>query len=500
MVWVLLFLGAAGVYLQSVNGPFFYDDLNLILDNPKMHGLGDLRALIIENLYPQRLIMNLLYGSAWDASGGQTWSFHLLNVLVHLLNAFLLERFLRLGGLKLASGRWVAVGLFLFHPLQTQAVCYIKGLVDLLETLFYLLSFNAILARRAKSFWVLGAVLTLAPWARETALLIPLVLASYLFWVRGENVDDDWKARDLRWATCLALASAAPVLLIGASSHAGAVGTSIYPPLLYLWNMFAGVWIYTRLLFDFGAESVVHEVRPWSTGLVATGALGLLALIASAAGAVRLRKRQAELSFLVFFALVVFGSKCGPLQYMNGFAEYRLYLLNLPVFCLLGLAADKVSLKPLQAALFGAVVLALMVAFNLKYQHMWSDPRLLVEHSLENEPGSRNLLQYRGSFLEQQGRFEEAEQAYLEAARINESEPLRTLIPQGLLAQLYARQQKWAKVEQVLKAMPAEAFASGKPPVQYFKYYLEALKQMRRTEDHERLLREAVKAYPGHPF
>lgn len=73
------------------------------------------------------------------ASGFRPWSFHLVNVLLHMLNTGLVLSVARLLlPLKSAS---MAASLFAAHPVHTEAVSGIVGRADLLACFFYLLSF-----------------------------------------------------------------------------------------------------------------------------------------------------------------------------------------------------------------------------------------------------------------------------------------------------------------------------------------------------------------------
>ncbi|HMZ51353.1 MAG TPA: hypothetical protein PK988_03735, partial [Candidatus Sumerlaeota bacterium] len=63
--------------------------------------------------------------------------YHLTNVLLHVINALLCFRLLRLivGNMTLA---WLAALLFAVHPLRVEAVAWISARKDLLAALFYL--------------------------------------------------------------------------------------------------------------------------------------------------------------------------------------------------------------------------------------------------------------------------------------------------------------------------------------------------------------------------
>src|SRR5215470_5253735 len=114
-----LVLATLACYASSLDGPFLFDDLGM------------------ENaaVFRTRPIVGLTFAldRALGASG--TWTYHLVNVLVHALAGLFLFGFLRRaldlarGAERSASNAWVAwvVALFwLVHPLQTESVAYIS--------------------------------------------------------------------------------------------------------------------------------------------------------------------------------------------------------------------------------------------------------------------------------------------------------------------------------------------------------------------------------------
>ena len=85
----LIVLAGVVAYHNSLTGPFVYDDLLSILDNRSIRHLwppGDVLSpprgdgLTVEG----RPVLNLSLGLNYPISGTQVWSYHLLNLLIHL--------------------------------------------------------------------------------------------------------------------------------------------------------------------------------------------------------------------------------------------------------------------------------------------------------------------------------------------------------------------------------------------------------------------------------
>lgn len=77
-----------------------------------------------------------LWRLAWWVGGGLPWAFHGFVLSLHLLNGLLLWWLVRsrIG----AIGSWLTATLFLLHPLNSEAVAYVSGGIEVLLTSFAL--------------------------------------------------------------------------------------------------------------------------------------------------------------------------------------------------------------------------------------------------------------------------------------------------------------------------------------------------------------------------
>jgi tetratricopeptide (TPR) repeat protein len=207
--WIslLLFLALGFMlYVNVMNGKFVFDD-NIFIENNQFVKMGDIKSIFTsgitqgsglnDNFY--RPLQQSLYVLSYRISGNETWSYHLWNILFHSLNGFLLfTLLLQLFPNRRGLGLIVAL-LFLFHPLQTQAVSYISGLSEPLSGFFILLSLNlfsalfSIKSLLSKSLFGLAFMLTslLALFAKENAVVIaPLSMLILLYqWKEGQRLE-----------------------------------------------------------------------------------------------------------------------------------------------------------------------------------------------------------------------------------------------------------------------------------------------------------------------
>ena len=194
---ILCTLAAVGAlaYNNILDDFFLSDDFDLIGgvlggDLPfvwgRSHG-GFFRPLFILSYYLDAIL--------W---GPNPVGFHLSNLLIHVLNAFLVYaltcRLVHYPGLTAAGQKreeLLAGCLFLLHPSHTEAVSWISGRVDLLATFFFLASLlsyvSYLRAERLSHLILANCSFLLALLAKESAACLPvvaLVVGVYIGWER----------------------------------------------------------------------------------------------------------------------------------------------------------------------------------------------------------------------------------------------------------------------------------------------------------------------------
>jgi tetratricopeptide (TPR) repeat protein len=182
-VMVLLVFAVFVAFGRSLTQGFSpIDDLYLIAQNLAVRGptLSNLRTIF--TTYDPELYIPLTFFSFqlnYLVSGTAPWSYHLGNILLHALNAFLVFLLIQ----RLARNEKIAVFgalLFAVHPLQTESVVWITIRKDLLSTFFALSSILFYLRGREGGAWwpylVSIFLFLLALLAKVTVVPLPLVL------------------------------------------------------------------------------------------------------------------------------------------------------------------------------------------------------------------------------------------------------------------------------------------------------------------------------------
>ncbi len=338
----LIVLGCAA-YFNCFHGVFLFDDEKHILGNPAISSLWPLSQSMFAALNAARPLVGLSFALNYALSGYNIWSYHLFNLLVHLLSGLALFGIVRLacGSPRLAE-EWapralgVAFTAALFwtvHPMHTQAVTYITQRFQSMMGLFYLLTvyfslkvFGGAEDRPRYFFEACAALCCLAGMAcKQDMLTAPLLvlLLDRAFFAGGFAAALKKNARlylglAAGWALLAVLSGAAPK-----AYFAGFFNTPVTPA-DYALTQLAVITNYISLSFlrgDFCFDyrwSTVHSIKE-----VLPQAVFICALLAATAWAWLKRSPWAAPGSWFFGTLAV-SSSFFPIADFS--CEYRMYL------------------------------------------------------------------------------------------------------------------------------------------------------------------------------
>ena len=149
----LLAVAALAAYGNSFFAPFVFDDLGAIRDNPTIRHFDSALSPPAGGMpVSGRPLVNLTLALNYRLSGTGTWSYHALNLLIHVLAGWALFGLAR-RTLLMKNGRaeagprsdptllgFAIALLWTVHPLQTESVTYLSQRAESLMGLFYLLT------------------------------------------------------------------------------------------------------------------------------------------------------------------------------------------------------------------------------------------------------------------------------------------------------------------------------------------------------------------------
>lgn len=347
----LIAAATTAAYLNSFAVPFLFDDPSSIADNPSVHHLWPFWRVLAPPhgglTVSGRPVLNLSLAVNYAISGTEVWSYHALNLAIHLCAGLALFGIVRRTLQRIWAGRGaVAAGhraafvalavalLWCLHPLQTESVTYVVQRAESLMGLFYLLTLYCFIryAEAGRLSWGgLCFFCCLSGMAsKEVMVSAPVIVFLYDRTFVSRTFAEAWKRhRGLHLAlagTWILLAC----LVLGTGNRGGTSGFDVGVAWLqYYATQFPAIVRYLGLafwphplVFDYGTEWVkyVSEIIP--------GALVVTALVAGTLWALR---RRPALGFcgVFFFAILAPTSLIPGMR--QTMAEHRMYLALAPV-------------------------------------------------------------------------------------------------------------------------------------------------------------------------
>jgi len=190
---IFLFLIIFLVYLNSIVNPFIFDDIALVVNNGFIKNFKFLKYYFTSNLFKcageedlfYRPFQTLFYAIVYKISKGNTFGYHLLNILLHSGCAVLI--YLLLTKLYDKKTSFLVSLLWGIHPINTEAITYISGTADPLFLFFgllgiYLYNLSYSSSKKKHLFLILSCIsFIFSLLSKETSVLILPLFFLYLY-------------------------------------------------------------------------------------------------------------------------------------------------------------------------------------------------------------------------------------------------------------------------------------------------------------------------------
>ncbi|MBL7932667.1 MAG: tetratricopeptide repeat protein [Bacteroidia bacterium] len=156
-----------------------WDDPEMLFRNKDVRDF-DLKAIFTNHYVGNYIPITMLFHSlAWFLFGNADWGHHLLNILLHTINAFLVYRL----GKKLFKSETISLTgciVFFIHPLQIESVGWISELKNVLSTTFSLAGLiwylNYLEKKSQQNYLITFLFFSLACLSKPSAVTFPLSL------------------------------------------------------------------------------------------------------------------------------------------------------------------------------------------------------------------------------------------------------------------------------------------------------------------------------------
>lgn len=434
------------LYSNTLKAPFLFDDEEFILKNPVIRQLGD-PALWQDPSNRKRFVAFSTFALNYRVHGNGVTGYHIVNLAIHLFTALSVVWFLlllfktpRMREDRITKRKYVIAfligGLFVSHPIQTEAVTYLSQRFECLAALFYMLSLCLYLKGRMSPrhplrsafFFMLSAVAAvLGAFTKETLFTLPalLVLIEWVF-LKEPDPNSFSKERVPIWKKPWLYIGAVFLLMTATffslsldlqqvfSAHAkiGITGGT------YLLTQFRVILKYIGLLFLPLRQNLDYDF-PWSPGLVDGPTLSsILLLLVVLFLAFRSIRRFPLIGFGViwFFLTLSVTSSFIPLK--DAMMEHRLYLPSVGfsiAFCA-GIFYGIKNFRVFLLSMFGVIFVFSFLTY--RRNEVWTDDLRLWKDVISQSPYKARPYVNLGVAYRRRGEYQKAVNAYQTALKL----------------------------------------------------------------------------------
>lgn len=437
---VLMIVLCLLAYSNSFNAPFVFDDIPNILDNPSIRNLGDVKSVFLPPSWLgvwDRPVVNFSLALNYAISGERVWSYHVLNLLIHLLAGLtifgIVRRTFISGRLQETYGSYSPYPAFcvsliwLLHPIQTQAVTYTIQRCESLMGLFYLLTlYCAIRGWQSSSgnVWRLLSVVSflMGVGSKEVIVTAPFVVLVYEWIFVRSSPKEIWRnSWPLYAGYCIGF------VVLGIFIACGATVTSAVTPLQYWQTQPVIILHYMRLvIWPFGLTFDYS----WPVAEFKDTWISLVIVTTIFAGSAWSCYRRQPIGFVgLWFFLILAPSSIVPLP---DFAfEHRMYLPSAAVVLLFVITLYHAVLRipsgagnncrisdGIHSKIF--VIICLVISGGLgiltfQRNEVYRTEERLWEDTIKKSPQNARAHLDLGHVLERSGRLQEAMNHYYRA-------------------------------------------------------------------------------------
>jgi len=521
----IILIGITGLtaYWNSFEVPFQFDDYGFSIGkNRPISTISDIKDIV--NSYPARSIGLLSFSINLTLAKNNVFYFHLVNLVIHLINGILLYHFLlrlltRFQDVEEGNSQTsiipalFAAIVFTCHPVQMQAVTYITQRFTSLTVLFYLSSILCYLnyieyrnsdEKRARNFlcFAVGCCI-LANLTKEIAATLPLTWFLIEVVIAGAKPVDLLRRRRLIFFMILTLTLPFIFLFLGNSPSQRDIGTKFTPGLYkYFLTQVLVVVEYLRLFIIPVNQNLDYDF-PIQESIAACYFLFCFSVhlvLISTAICLRHRRRLISFGLLFFYLGLLPESSFLPLPDM--IFEHRLYLPGIGLLvCIASLCHSFITFRFCKFRLSKRyyffisslvallIVISLIVATQLR-NNVWHTRESLWRDVLKKSPRKLRPHQQIGIIYWGMHKFEKAE---------NHFKMVTTIDPQfsGGHNNLGITLVHLGRVNEAIVAFE-KAIAHNSNNPEYWRNYGQALQTAGKFDQAEKVLRECINKFSGY--
>ncbi len=500
----LIVLLTFGVYWPVLRGGFVWDDLLMVQKNPLVTGEGRWYSIWFKADFPLTTIALWFQHFLWGETAA---GYHVVNVMLHALNALLVWRVL--ADLKV-RGAWLAAIMFAVHPVCAASAAWISELKNTLSLCFFLLSLVWYLRWEAQKsemkpdfapstsglrpppsgcYWLSLAAFVLALLSKTSTVMLPVVLLACAWWQRGRATRGDvW-----RTVPFFALSLFFGLATVWIQKHQIIAGETVQTENLLGRLAGAGraLWFYLGKALLPWPLSIIYPRWQISVGAIVSW-LRLLLWASMLAACWRFRRGHGRPTL---FALGCFTVTLFPVMgffdmYYMAFSRVSDHFQYLPMICIVALvgAALHTWLPGKILPVVAVLLIAGLGVLTFQRARVFATDENLWTDTLAKNPDAWNAHNNLGCIRAEQGRLDEALKHFEASLKVNPGN-VKAVIN---VAKTQAARGRFAEAETsflaAIKLKPNDPEAHA--------HYGSMLARMGRHDEAADQLREAIRLRP----
>jgi tetratricopeptide (TPR) repeat protein len=392
-VIVLILIITFLAFIPALRADFvLLDDPDYVTENPLIKSFSNIAALIttpIQGNYHPLTMISLALNYA--ISGDNAWSYHLLNLLIHLINCLLVFRLAFLLSNKNLIIAFTTAILFAIHPMHVESVAWISERKDVLYGLFFLaglISYTKYVDTDSRKQYLLAIIfLILSLLSKPAAVIFPVALFCIDI-LRKRKLTGKLIAEKIPFII--------PALIMGVLTLAAQkqIGATIDTPVLMgtrILFAFYGVMMYAVKMIAPVNLSPFYPFPPLNEQLPAPYFIAPLFFVALVVLIFVMWRKHRTISFGVLFYLV---NLLLVLQFFSVggavIADRYTYLPHIGLFYVIGWVMDRYAKGNFtKAAYFIMPAALILVVLTFKQADTWINSETMWTHAAKITPSSK---------------------------------------------------------------------------------------------------------------
>jgi Tfp pilus assembly protein PilF len=424
-IWVILVLTFIA-YLPVLKSDFVnWDDMEYVYENSLITSFSNFSKIISTpvqgNIHPLTML-SLTFN--YSLSGYHAWSYHLLNLILHLANAFLVFTLVK----KLSKGNAIisltTALLFALHPMHVESVAWISERKDVLYAFFFLIgliAYTNYIDKLSGSSYILCIIwLLLALASKPAAVIFPFVLFAIDF-LRKRKLSLKLLAEKIPF---FLLALITGYFTLHNQSGIGATeGQDYFGMKERIFFGFYGFMMYFMKAILPINLAAFYPFPPVNQSLPVIYYLSPLFFIAVIVLCIALYKKSNIPAFgFIFYFLNLFLVLQFFIVGSAITADRYTYVPYIGLFFIAGWLLDKLYNHSLKKSFVALIPVALMLTIMTNMQAAtWKNSATLWDHAIEVYPSFR-AYNNRGLQYKKDGNIERAMECYNKAIELNHTD------------------------------------------------------------------------------